>query len=64
MLEASVEVPPFSGSVTSAVVFGGMVIFARNLSASIFHNHVRHDKQPDGSVKSTVKLPDGIERVE
>ncbi len=25
--------------------------------------HVRHDKQPDGSVKSTVKLPDGIERV-
>ncbi len=26
--------------------------------------HVRHDKQSDGSTKSTVKLPDGIERVE
>lgn len=26
--------------------------------------HVRHDKQSDGSIKSTVKLPDGIERVE
>ena len=24
---------------------------------------VRHDKQPDGSIKSTVKLPDGIEQV-
>jgi hypothetical protein len=22
--------------------------------------HVRHDKQPDGSIKSTVKLPDGV----
>ena len=26
--------------------------------------HVRHDKQPDGSVKTSVKLPDGIERVD
>jgi alpha-L-rhamnosidase len=26
--------------------------------------HVRHDKQADGSVKSTIKLPDGIEQVE
>lgn len=26
--------------------------------------HVRHEKQADGSVKSTVKLPDGVERVE
>lgn len=26
--------------------------------------HVRHDKQADGSVKSTVKLPEGIERVD
>ncbi len=25
--------------------------------------HVRHDKQPDGSVKTSVKLPVGIERV-
>ena len=25
--------------------------------------HVRHDKQPDGSIKSIVKLPDGVERV-
>jgi alpha-L-rhamnosidase len=25
--------------------------------------HVRHDKQPDGSVKSSVRLPDGIEQV-
>jgi hypothetical protein len=24
---------------------------------------VRHDKQPDGSVKSTVELPDGIVQV-
>ena len=26
--------------------------------------HVRHDKQPDGSVKTSVKLPAGIERVD
>ena len=25
--------------------------------------HVRHDKQADGSIKSIVKLPDGVERV-
>ena len=25
--------------------------------------HVRHDKQADGSIKSTVKLPEGIEQV-
>ena len=25
--------------------------------------HVRHDKQPDGSIKSTVKLPEGVVRV-
>ena len=25
--------------------------------------HVRHDKQADGSIKSVVKLPDGVERV-
>ena len=25
--------------------------------------HVRHDKQPDGSIKTTVKLPAGIEQV-
>jgi alpha-L-rhamnosidase len=26
--------------------------------------HVRHEKQADGSIKSTVKLPDGVEQVE
>ena len=26
--------------------------------------HVRHEKQPDGSVKSAVDLPEGVERVE
>ena len=26
--------------------------------------HVRHDKQTDGSIKSTVKLPDGVEQVD
>lgn len=26
--------------------------------------HVRHDKQPDGSTKTTVKLPEGIEQVQ
>lgn len=25
--------------------------------------HVRHDKQADGSIKSTIKLPEGVERV-
>jgi alpha-L-rhamnosidase len=26
--------------------------------------HVRHEKQPDGSVKSQIKLPDGVEQVD
>jgi len=25
---------------------------------------LRHEKQPDGSVKSTIELPEGVERVE
>jgi hypothetical protein len=25
--------------------------------------HVRHDKQPNGSIKTTVKLPEGIVQV-